>query len=172
MPNVADPNPAGPDEVTHQPTPSKAQRALGASNGSRRRTAPVVDIAPSAAPEPRWRENIAPKTPLDAEDRRDGRATASQQDLALLMQLEKHRNWLKWQQMLRRLIFCTCIISVTTGLGTLLTVAGFSAPEAVRIITLALVSALGGFGLGSLATKVMPWGPSRREKGPQDKSSS
>jgi hypothetical protein len=89
-----------------------------------------------------------------------------------VMQFEKHDNWLKWQQMLRRLIFCTCIIGVTTGLATLLTVAGFSAPEAVRIITLALVSALGGFGLGSLATKVMPWGPSRRQKEAQDESSS
>jgi uncharacterized PurR-regulated membrane protein YhhQ (DUF165 family) len=107
---------------------------------------------------------------VDAEDRRDGRATMSSENLARLIELEKHRNWLQWQHMFRNLVFYGGIIAVTAAFAVLLTVAHFSAEEATRIVTYGLVGALGGYGLSSLKTKILPWRSSRGEKEDQDKS--
>lgn len=171
MVNVADPNSAGFDEVIrHQPTPSKTRKAQSGSNGSRPQAKHAPEPSPSLPRQSAWRENIPPKTILDAEDRRDGRATMSSEDLALLIELEKHRNWLQWQHMFRNLVFYGGIIALTAAFAFLLTIAHFSAQEATRITTYGLVGALGGYGLSSLRTKILPWRSSRGEKENQDKS--
>jgi hypothetical protein len=167
MVNRADPNSAGFDEVTHQIPPSKSRRATGNSNGSRPRAGPAADLS-----SPPWRENIAPKSQLDANDRRDGRATDSTERLALQIALEKHRNWLKWQQMLRNLISYGGIIALTAAFAFLLEVAHFPAQVAARIAIYGLVTALGGYGLNSLISKIPPWKSSRDEKQSRDEDKS
>jgi hypothetical protein len=171
MADIADPNSAGFDEVTHQPTPSKSRTAQSCPNGSVPHAKPAVGASPSppGAQQP-WRVNTPPRTLLDAEDRRDGRATTSPKSLALLIELEQHRNRLQWHHMFRNLVFYGGIIALTAAFAFLLTVAHFSAQEATRITTYGLVGALGGYGLSSLKTKILPWRSSRDEKKDQDKS--
>jgi hypothetical protein len=140
MVNVADPNSAGFDEATHQPPPSKPRKVTGSSNGSRSQAAPVVGLSPRP-----WRESIPPKTQLDADDRRDGRATESPERLALQMALERHRNWLKWQHMLRNLVSYGGIVTVTAACAFLLKVAHFPALEAASIATGGSLSAACGY---------------------------
>jgi hypothetical protein len=172
MVNVADPNSAGFGEITHKQPPSSTQRAPNGSNRSRLRAQSAVELSPSSPSQLPWREHIPPGTQLDAEDRRDGRATASPESLALQIVLENHRNRLQWQHMFRNLVFYGGIVALSAAFAFLLTVAHFSAQEATRITTYGLIGALGGYGLSSLRNKILPWRSPRGEKANQDRPSS
>jgi hypothetical protein len=108
---------------------------------------------------------------LDADDRRDSRATRSKENLELQIELENHRNKLEWQRMLRFLVFYGGILALSGALAFLLIFAGFSSVQAARIIIAGLVSGLSGYSLRGVVAKIWDWNSSRKEQG-QDKSSS
>jgi hypothetical protein len=169
MAKIADPNSVEPGNVAHQAHPSEVREASVESNGSRSRARQTRASSSSTLHQSLWREDIPPTTQLDADDRRDGRATTSPDSLALQIQLEKHRNWLQWQQVFRGLVFYGGIIGLTATFAFMLDIAHFSSQESAHILTYGLISALGGYGIRSLATKLLSRS-SRGRKENQDQS--
>jgi hypothetical protein len=124
---------------------------------------------------PTVRDDSAPRDQLDANDRREIRATRSQEDLDLQIRLENHDNNLAWQKMLRELVFYGGLTALTGSLAFVLKFAGLSAAEIARIALAGIIGSLGGYGLRGFAGKVFTWMPRRgrweREEDQSDRES-
>lgn len=171
MVNVIEPNSsAGLDNLQEQVHRRRRRPKPNGAAGSERKSGVAVGSSDAVFQSTR-REETPPKNQLDADDRRDSRATRSETSLDLQIRLENHRNRLEWQRMLRLLVFYGGIVALSGAFAFLLTFAGFSSDEAARIVLAGLVSGISGYGLRGFITKIWDWNSSRKEQD-QDKSSS
>ncbi len=94
-----------------------------------------------------------PRDQLDA----DYWATKSKGMLERLIQLENHRNKLKWQQTYRDLVIYATLAVLNVSTAYVLTRVGFSPLDAVQLTLAGLISSAGGYTLRGIVGK-------RREK--------
>lgn len=119
---------------------------------------------------PTPRENTVPQTELDAKDRCEIRATRSAETLDLQIKLEKHRNWLEWQQTKRHLVVIAGLMAMSGAWAFGLKYAGVQPKDVAKLTGLAFISGIGGYGLHSLRAKV--WHAISSRNSPSQRESS
>lgn len=99
------------------------------------------------------RENTPPKNELDANDRREIRATRSPGTLERQIKYEEHRELLEWKRTKRYLVLYSGLMALSIVFAIGLKYAGLPPRDIAKFTSLTFISGIGGYGLRTLTTK-------------------
>ena len=151
-----------PATVEKDLTDSYVDKPVTRTSPSRRVSADLLAATP--------REKMPPKNELDADDRRDIRATRSLEALEIQIKLERHRDWLEWQRTKRYLVFYGGLMALTAAFVLGLKYADVPPQDIAKLAFLTIASGISGYGLRALTTKIW-YAISSRDTSSQRKSS-